>query len=335
MIINLQAQDSSKGPLNISGSVDTYYRYDVNNPKASPYNSYSSFTKSQNSFELGMISIKGEYQIRKVGMVADLGFGKRSEEFSYNDSGSSQVIKQLFINYSVTSKLKLSLGSWATHLGYESVDPYANGNYSMSYLFSYGPFSHTGLKAEYALTDYTSFLLGIVNPVDLKQASNFPKMIIGQITTGSGDGKFKSSLNYLGGKNNDSGKLYQADVVLNYTLSEKLSFGYNGTLQLRQHHQLEKWARPESWWGSALYTNIHPNEWLGFTLRTEYFNDKRNVLGLNTDVFETTFSTNFKIENLILIPEIRFENSGRKIYSKRDGLVNNTGNFLFAAVYKF
>ncbi len=336
-VTGLMAQDSTKSShVRFSGSADVYYRYDFNNPKSSPYNNYTSFTHSQNSFELGMISIKAEHTIGKVGMVADIGFGKRSEEFSYNDVGSSVTLKQLFISYCPSSKVKFTLGSWATHIGYELVDAYLNRNYSMSYLFSYGPFFHTGLKSEFSLGEKTTLMLGIVNPGDLKYASNLPKMAIAQLATISKDDKLKAYFNYQGGKTNDSGRLYQGDVVLTYALSEKFSLGYNGSIQSRQINASGKWEDSKSWWGSALYINTDPNNWLGFTLRGEYFSDKKNVLGFNAGIFETTFSANFKVDNLIIIPEFRFENANQKIYSKSNGTyLNSTGNFLLAAVYQF
>ena len=126
-------------------SADAYYRYDFNK---SPLNNKTSFTNSHNSFELGMASVKAEHTIGKVGMVVDLGFGKRAEDFSYNDEKSRFSIKQLYLSYSPWKNFKFTAGSWATHVGYELVDAYANRNYSMSYMFSYGPFFHTGLKGE-------------------------------------------------------------------------------------------------------------------------------------------------------------------------------------------
>ena len=49
------------------------------------------------------------------------------------------------------TRLSLQWVSWATHVGYELVDAYLNRNYSMSYMFSYGPFFHTGIKADFAI----------------------------------------------------------------------------------------------------------------------------------------------------------------------------------------
>lgn len=332
----IKAQDSTKKTsIQFSGAADIYYRYDFNDPKK-PYNNFTSFTNSQNSFELGMISLKAEHQIGKVGMVADIGFGKRTDEFSYNDEKSSVAIKQLFITYSPSAKVKFTFGSWATHIGYESVDASANRNYSMSYMFSYGPFFHTGIKTDILLKGKTSLMIGIANPDDLKYASGFPKTIIAQISTASKDDKIKVYLNYQGGKNNDSARLYQADLVLNYSISDKWSLGYNGTVQSRQTKNFEKWETFKSWYGNALYINSNPKKWLGFCLRTELLNDKQNVLGFNGNIFETTFSTNFIIDDLTIIPEFRFENASQKIYAKANGTgINDTGNFLLAAVYKF
>src|SRR5215471_966268 len=86
------AQDSTKkGNLSISGSVDAYYRYNFQNAKDSAHtNNYTSFTNSQNSFELGMASIKGDYAIGKVDGVLHLGFGRRAEENSYTDGDLDQ-----------------------------------------------------------------------------------------------------------------------------------------------------------------------------------------------------------------------------------------------------
>src|ERR1044071_849579 len=111
------AAPEKTGPT-ITGSADVYFRYGFNNWKESPYNSYTSFTTSHNSFELGMASVKLEHSIGKVGMVADLGFGRRAEDFSYNDGEASEgkngfftlaAVKQLYLTYSPSDKVKLTL----------------------------------------------------------------------------------------------------------------------------------------------------------------------------------------------------------------------------------
>ncbi len=333
------AQDSTKSSnFKLSGSGDVYYRYNFHNPKTAPYNNLTSFTNSHNSFELGMASLKAEHSIGKVGMVADLGFGRRAEEFSYNEAGSKVAIKQLYLTYAPSSKVKFTMGSWGTHIGYELVDAYLNRNYSMSYMFSYGPFFHTGLKAEFGIGEKSVLMVGLANPTDLKSASTFPKMAIAQLATGSKNDKFKAFINYQGGKFNDSSRLYQGDVVLTYAATPKFSIGYNGTVQSRQFRTKTTWNSSNSWWGSALYLNLDPESWFGLTLRGEYISDKKSVLGFNGSVFETTLSANFKIDNLTIIPEFRLDNAsaGPGLFQKTSGLpTKSTEGFLLAAIYHF
>jgi len=325
-------------PYKLSGYADGYYRYNFQNPREAPYNNLTSFTNSHNSFELGMISLKGEHTVGKVGLVADLGFGRRAEEFSYNDANTRFIIKQLFLTYALTDKLKLTGGSWATHVGYESVDPYLNRTYSMSYLFSYGPFFHTGIKAEYQVAPKTLLMLGVANPTDLKSASSMPKTVIAQVATSTADDKIKAYFNYQGGRQQDSLRLQQADVVLTYALSERLSFSGNGSVQYRQQRTETGWQSGRAWWGSAFYANLDPRPWLGFTLRSEYFSDHRNVLGFDGEVLETTLAANLRKDGFTLIPELRLDRStqGTPLFADKAGTARRTTvGALLAAVYKF
>src|SRR5687768_15420884 len=110
-LTSAMAQDTTGAtrPLTISGFVDVYYRFNFSNPKsADGTNNLTSFTNSQNSFELGMASVKLEHTSGKVGVVADLGYGTRADEFSYNESGifsgdesnnSKFMIKQAYVTY--------------------------------------------------------------------------------------------------------------------------------------------------------------------------------------------------------------------------------------------
>ncbi|MDF7812837.1 outer membrane beta-barrel protein [Hymenobacter sp. YC55] len=337
--VKTSSPDSVKtSAFKISGYADAYYRYNFNNPGEAPYNNLTSFTNSHKSFELGMISVKAEHTIGKVGLVADLGFGRRAEEFSYNDDNTRFAIKQLFITYSPTAKIKLTGGSWATHIGYESVDPYLNRNYSMSYMFSYGPFFHTGIKADFGLGEKTNLMVGVANPTDLKSASSMPKTFIAQLATGTPDDKIKAYFNYQGGAQHDSLRVQQGDLVLTYALSSQLSFSYNGTVQYRQFRGETGWGDYNAWWGSALYVNLDPAPWFGMTLRGEYFGDKKALIGFNGNVFETTLSSNFKIDNLTIIPELRLDNGDVEsdlFINKSGSLKKTTVSALLAAVYKF
>ncbi len=332
------AQDSTKtAALSITGSADLYYRYDLGKTKT---NNHTSFTNSHNRFELGMATVKLEHKTSKVDVVADLGFGKRAEEFSYTDKGILAAIKQLYISYSPNSWLKFTAGNWATHVGYELVDAYANRNYSMSYMFSNGPFSHTGIKAEIT-SGKSGFMIGVANPTDYKYVPDTlmnKKFIIAQYSYAASD-NLKFYLNYVGGQGTDTSKTQQVDAVITAKLNSKFSVGYNGTIANRKLYQGdEKFASSQNWWGSALYLNLDPSPAFGLTLRGEYFSDKHAVSGsaLGGSVFATTLSANLKVDNFIFIPEFRLENSNKQIFSKSNGDPTKTAaNFLIAAIYQF
>lgn len=345
-VIYAQAQDSAEALVTkpiVSGYVDVYYRYNLSNPRkdAGVFNNYTSFTNSQNSFELNMASVKLEHSFGRVGFVADLGFGKRAEEFSYNDEKTRLIIKQAFVTYNPLKNLKLTAGSWATHVGYEVVDPYVNRNYSMSYMFSYGPFFHTGAKADFALGK-SGFMIGLANPTDLKSASFSSKYMVAQYSVASPNDQTKMYLNYQGGRTEDDVRVKQLDLVLTTAVSSKFSLGYNGTVARTIAKVNGKYEQPTSWWGSALYLNADPLSWLGLTLRGEYFDDKKMVTSVFSslpeggNVFATTISANFKIDNLIVIPEFRVDQSSHEMFVDHAGApTKSTSTVLLAAIYKF
>ena len=331
------SQDSTKtGHLTISGSVDAYYRYNFGNAKDSGRtNNYTSFTNSQNSFELGMASVKAGYTMGKVEGVLDLGFGRRADEFSYNDNGTLAAIKQLYVSFAPSDKIKFTMGKWATHVGYELLDAYLNRNYSMDYMFSYGPFFHTGIKADVSVNSNLQFMVGVANPNDMVTASFAKKFFLGQVHLASSSGKIGAYLNYVGGKGMDDVSSNQFDAVITGTVSSKFSVGYNGTIKTLK----PVGGSSASWWGSALYLNYDPCSVFGLTARGEYFGDKKAAAGFGTSIVDFTLSGNIHIDNLTIIPEFRIENSKDPIYFKNaDKLFSSsksTSSFILAATYHF
>ena len=341
-------------PIAITGSVDGYYRTNFSGAT----NNYTSFTNSNNSFELGMASIRGDHSFGKAAVTVDLGFGRRAAEFSYNDSANKNglmALKQIYVTYQASSKVKLTFGKWGTHIGYEVLDAYSNRNYSMDYMFSFGPFFHTGVKADIALDSSWSLMLGVANPTDFSSTTSPTKVALAQLGYTTKDAKWKGYLNYQGyfgigtpyilnpvTSYGMAKSLNQIDLVVNGTLSSKWGIGYNGTYQTLEAD------KTYAWWGSALYLNYDPTAKLGYTLRGEYLSDKDGVKfnSSNTpgkitgaDVLDVTLTGIWKIDNcLTIMPEIRLDNASKNgVFTKSDGITSTstTISALVAAVYKF
>jgi hypothetical protein len=340
------AQDSTKS-VTISGGVDAYYRYNFSDTYA---NNKTSFTNSQSSFELGMATVRADATAMsgKVTAVVDLGFGRRAQEFSYNDGdgwptgsgndfGSLAVLKQAFVTYAPSSKVKFTFGKFGTHIGYELLDAPLNRNYSMSYMFTNGPFLNTGLKADFVLGK-VGLMLGVTNYTDQSTATTSTKNLIAQLSGGSSNGKIKAYLNYTGffGSNegyNPSGatSLNQIDLVVTGVVSDKFNVGFNGTYQTRKYGD-----ESFNWYGFAGYFNYDPTATCGLTLRSEYIGDKDNFITAADNVFANTLSFNHKVGPLTIIPELRFESAQAEIFGKKDGTGSkSTATALLAVVYKF
>jgi len=319
--------------LSITGSADFYYRYNFDKQ----VNSYTSFTSTHNNFKLGMASVKLEHKTAKMDMVADLGFGPRAQEFAYNDNGIVQAIKQLYISYSPTAWVKFTGGTWATHVGYEVLDAYANRNYSMSYMFTNGPFSHTGVRADFTVGK-SGIMVGVSNPTDWRSvptAYTNKKNLIAQYSYAPND-NIKLYLNYVGGRDTGDNKVHQYDFVGTFKLSSLFNVGVNGTLN-KSSRFVEDYVTSRTWYGAAAYLNLDPKPWFGLTLREEYFSDKDGVkLPVPSKVFASTLTAQFKVDGFIFMPEFRLDNANVEVFGKSDGTASkSTASFMFAAIYSF
>jgi hypothetical protein len=323
LVVNAQSDSTKSTAIAKSTTfttyVDGYYRADFAGLKD---NNKTSFTNSTNAFQLGMASFKVDKTYGKFAATLDLGFGKRADEFSYNDKGLATAVKQGYVSFAPTSNIKFTVGKWATHIGYELLDAYSNRNYSMSYGFSYGPFFHTGVRADIGLGGKSAIMIGVAEPTDFINAKVEPKMIIAQFSTATSDDKLKAFLNYQGGKDKT-----QFDIVLNTVITSEFGFTYDGTVCS---------LAGTNWSSNAVYLNYDLSPKFGLAVRSEYFNDSESALGLGTSVFQNTLSANLKFNKFTIIPEIRFDDATNAPFlTKAQAATGTAGSFLIAAVYKF
>jgi len=332
--IGFSQSDSTKSnaTIHLTGSVDAYLRAAFNSTKENT-NNFTSFTNSNQKLQLGMISVKGDYTNGKFYATVDLGFGKRAEEFSYNDKGVLANLKQAYIAYAVSDRIKLSAGKWATHVGYELLDAPLNRNYSMSYGFSYGPFYHTGLKADFAINSKSGLMLGVANPTDNLNAITPYKVLIGQYSNKIFKDKTVLYVNYQGGKTGAESSFNQWDLVLTNALTDQIAINYDGTVFMNKVG-----AKKSIWKSNAIYVNYDPSNKIGFTYRSEFFYDKNAITAgaFATNIFANTLSLNYKIHQLTILPELRIESAKDPIYLNKEGNpTNKSANFILAAIYKF
>lgn len=306
------SEETTEEPtFSVSGSIDTYYR---SNREAPP----TSFADLP-GFALGMANIILSYEGEKHGFVADLVYGPRGEAavFGSEGNGSSSIINQLYAYYNISDKFTLTLGNFNTFLGYEVIAPAANFNYSTSYMFSTGPFSHTGLKADIAISDDISFMAAIMNTTDETEYAETDETYFGLQL-----GLYGQYINLLSGDN-----YTQFDYTGGFNFSEKFYLGINATTT-----SLEGDA---GFSGVALYPQLALSDSFSLGFRGELFSSSDGTAADDLDLNAFTITGSFSSGNLIIKPEFRIDTASSEIFGDTAALEDNISSFVLAAIYSF
>jgi hypothetical protein len=256
----------------------------------------------------------------------------------------SIAVKQAYFNYKATDKLTFTAGQFGTHIGYEVIDAPINYNYSLSNLFNNGPFYHIGLKANYAFTERFALMAGVVNNVDALYDNNRKKGVIGQLYVKPVEG-WNVYINYIGsneanpllnanGKDTAKGWYQLIDLTTGYQITKKFYIGINAAYGSQKGDYQGTYGgivgasskgpsgkdTTRTWGGAALYSNFQFNEYFGFGLRAEYFDNNSGVRSLTntlspgnpnggTDVTSLTFTPKITLDegHLELKPELRID----------------------------
>ncbi|HEY9005726.1 MAG TPA: outer membrane beta-barrel protein [Ohtaekwangia sp.] len=373
-------QTDSTKTFTLSGSIDTYFHtsFGTTNSKTitdggfQPYAPTTSFANLK-GFALGMANLIASYQGEKAGFVADLVFGPRGSDAVFNSgkyrnlggAGSGQIVNQMYVYYKLTDAITVNLGQFNTFVGYEVISPTINVNYSTSYLFSNGPFNHTGARVDFAFGDGMVAKVAVMNPTDILEFNTVNTFTLGgQIgkTTDAGgiwlnflygdqDGTLKKV--DLNGDGLSSGKLFQADLTTGWTLSDAFYLGFNTSYQSIAAGEYKdalgdikkSTADATSFFGFAVYPKLTLSESFALGLRGEYFSITKNHLlaspistnaAGNGNVIEATLSGNYKVGGLTFIPEFRIDKMSEDFFLDSNGKSKDLmATLTMAAVYKF
>ncbi len=336
-IVFSQEEEESKKKFSFSGSVDTYFKRNIGAPSKSledengdPYfiTPRTAFA-NRNGFGLGMANLTVSYEGEKVGFVADLGFGPRAEDAVFLSVGSSSIVNQLYMYWNVSEKVKLTIGNFNTYLGYEVISPVGNFNYSTSYMFSYGPFSHTGLKADIALGEI-SLMLAIMN------ATDYTTINIDDSYTFGGQVGYKGQfLNVLYGDQLDGIATFQVDFTGGLDLTDSFFLGLNATYND---------TNDAAFYGVALYPQYKFSDAFTLGARGEYFAETDGGVGAigaydpkgDATVFAATLTGSYSVGGFTIKPELRIDSTSEESFVDDDlEPTKSLSSFLVAAIYEF
>jgi len=319
-------EKATEKKISISGSVDAYYQTNLSSTDESNaifnggdggVQSFGTSFANQTGFALGMANIIASYEGEKTGAVADLAFGTRGLQAVGGDA--DVFINQLYAYWNVSEGTTLTLGRFNTYLGYEVISPTANFNYSTSYLFSNGPFSHVGLKADFALADDFSLMLAVMNPTDVNNN------LIGGYALGAQLGCAGQFLNLYYDDKEVLG--FEIDYTGGFDVSDDLFLGINAAYADNEGN---------GFYGAALYPQLATSDDFSIGLRGEYFNWMIDDVSNEPNVFAVTLTGSYTIENLIIKPELRLDSNSDEVYFNSDLMpTKSLAAFTMAAIYSF
>jgi hypothetical protein len=182
--------------IKLGGGIATSYQYNFNDPDSN-LTSLRAFDRDHNSFVLDLFQLQVSRAPGEdgVGFVTKIDFGKLAERLGTDWDGdgtagnvaeeqNSIEIQEAFITYNFPGlpDLQVKAGKFATPIGAEVIEPWANPNISRSMQFAWGiPYIHTGATASYAFGPQVSLMLGIVNGWDNAVDSNDGKSFLGSL----------------------------------------------------------------------------------------------------------------------------------------------------------
>ncbi|MDG1503482.1 MAG: outer membrane beta-barrel protein [Flavicella sp.] len=309
------AQESK---VSVSGTVDMYGTTNFADGTGTPGILVAN-PQNANRFGLGSINTVFAYEGEKSGFVADLAFGPKAD-----DANLAGAINQLYAYYNVSDKTTITAGQFNTFLGYEVISPAANFNYTVSYLFNAGPFSHTGVKLDYAASEDLSYMLAVTNSHAISSADG---NVGGEMQFGAQVGYKGQYLNFIYGGVDGSG--ITDNMFVDYTggfdLSDSLFLGINAAYSYSEDADA-------GYQGAALYIENTFSDSFALGLRPEFF--QMNGASDATVTALTLAASSSLTDNLKVITELRMDSS-------EDGQIEafptekSVSALTIAAVYSF
>ncbi len=251
------------------------------------------FDYAHNSFTVQALDVTvSKLPAEGFGGLADLTLGKDASTIaSYGTygaqgpSGQSFDITQAYGQYA-TGNWTTIAGKFNTLAGQEVIKASGNTNFSRSILFGYAiPFTHTGVRTTYKVSDAVSLIAGLNNGWDSAADQNSQKTIELGAALNPAKSFALTAQVYSGAEystvSSATGTRTLLDLVGTYTVSDSLNFVLNYDNGSQNDAVIV--GSKAKWDGFAFYANYQINDPWRVSARVEDFKD--------TDGFRTGVNT--------------------------------------------
>ena len=333
--------------IELHGFASSSYTFNFNQPTQRAPNSGTNvnriFDADHNSFKFDvgeLVLLKDTPNPGDVGFRTDVTYGFSVPEVTQStadtgDTQSSQFdLQQGYVSYNapIGTGLQVDIGKFITHIGAEVIEGYDGWNYNFSRSFLFGlaiPFTHTGVRASYAINDWISVLGMVANGWDITVDNNDGKTLGAQIAIAPTD-SVSLLLNWAGGQeaignqvafSNDTTNIF--DVVLDVALTNSTLLQLNFDYGIQENGAAS--GSDAEWWGFAGIVRHDYNKWFSINLRGEFFNDEDGTRatvgatsapsGISQELWEITVTPEIRInQNMVVRLEYRHDESNRNAF---------------------
>lgn len=277
-----QVMDASG--VKVSGYVDTSYTYLSGTGTFSGGATNRVFDTERNSFNLNMVDLTVSMLPAKgFGGLVELSMGSDAKAITSAGTTNDEFdITQGYVHYANGPFMAIA-GKYVTLSGAEVIRGPDNLNFSRSILFGYAiPFTHTGVRGYYTLSDAVKFIVGVNNGWDvLKESAS----TVGGLVADGKTFEFGVQLTPIKPLNlavaaysgeepglTSIGRRDLVDVVATYNITDNLSVTLNADVASQQDATAT--GADAKWSGFAAYVNWKFAEQWRVAFRAEQFDDK-------------------------------------------------------------
>jgi hypothetical protein len=330
--------------ISLSGYVDTAYSH-ANRDIEGGF-STRVLDSQNNSFVLHQVGVQIAKQPKEgFGGLVNFTAGRDALLIHSTDTTSESQfdVTQGFLQYA-SGPLTVIGGKFTTLHGTEVIWSPSNANFSRSILFGSVPFTHTGVRATYALSDTVNLIAGLNNGWDQVKDTNKGKTIeLGVAATPIKPLSLAAS--YYGGKEISGttgvdGRRDSFNLVASYALTDPLSVGVEFLRVQQKEAVLDAGGAPAkmTYDGLAGYVSYLFMPKLKGTLRVETFNDKDGFRFGTADTKYREFTLTaayLAADNFELRGEVRTDRASEALFSDGADLSKTLTTFAVQALYKF
>ena len=324
-------------------------------PGAVPGQNFSNFNLQQAAIILSKAPKEGLGGLVNITLGQDA-VGIAATGLGLGDPNHYLDLTQAYGSYA-TGSVTVIGGKFATLAGAELITSPSNKNYSRAWMFGWGPYTHTGTRATYAVSDVITVIGGINNGWDQVTpivGASGKTAELGVVLTPSS--MFTLATTYLNGKEGSTQGLTTAgtigtrsylDMVGPINATDKHNFVYDYANGSQNNVTLTVLATQiqAKWNALALYANYQFTDVWRASYRHETFDDKNgfrsglliNGVATGQTLKSNTLTIGYAVDKkLELRGEVRYDQSTKNAFVMSN---NSTGSsqhsYAVQALYQF